>query len=324
MLERWWWRWGWVVRWSGTALGVLYVARLIHPGKLAAAFSVVSLGAVLGSIAIVAAGIELGAVRWRIALRAYGARSQPGLLTASRLYFIAVFYNTFLPGAVAGDVVRGVATRDSFGEHGATGALAVVFVERLLGLFGVFALILAGIWLVGDALGDRSMWWGSLAGGAASLAALFLLPLGRRLGRFLPAPLARIAERLPVVVRPRDFAAAALLSLATQLAAVIAGWLVLRDLHPRITFGDALLILPVAAATAFLPITVGGTGAREAAFVFLCGRVLGMASDDAVAASLLIWLATLVIGAFGGLLALTGRGASDDQSKLRTASITRP
>jgi uncharacterized membrane protein YbhN (UPF0104 family) len=295
------------VRWGGTVLGIAYVARLIHVRKLEDAFSAVSLAAILGSIAIIAGGLVLGAIRWRITLRAYGAQSRPSLRAASRLYFIAVFYNTFLPGAVAGDVVRGVVTRDSFGEHGTTGALAVVLVERLLGLFAVFALILMGVGIAGDALGDRSLWWVSLLGGACSLATLLMLPLGRRIARFLPRPLATIAGRLPVVVRRLDFGAAALLSLATQLAAVIAGWLVLRDLRPGMTLGAALLIVPAAAATAFLPFTVGGTGAREAAFVFLCGKVLGMSSDDAVAASLLIWLATLVVGAFGGVLALTGR-----------------
>lgn len=315
-----WQRWGWLLRWGGTALGVFYVARLIHLRKVEDAFSAVSLGAILASIAIVAASVVVAAVRWRSTLRAYGARSRPNLVTASRLYFIAVFYNTFLPGAVTGDVVRGVVTRDSFGEHGTTGALAVVFVERALGLFSVFALILLGLGLAGQTLGDPgSLRWWSAVGGACSLAALASLPLGRRLARFLPGPLARIAGRLPSVVRPLDFGFAALLSLAGQLFAVAAGWLLLRGLHPGATLGVALLIVPAASATAFLPITVGGTGAREAAFVFLCGKLLSMSSDEAVAASLLVWLATLVVGAAGGLLAL--RGSATERSDDRPAAV---
>jgi uncharacterized membrane protein YbhN (UPF0104 family) len=124
-----------------------------------------------------------------------------------------------------------------------------------------------------------------------------MLPLGRRLARFLPGPLARIARQLPLVVRPLDFAAATLLSLATQLAAVVTGWLILRDLHPSVTVADALLIVPAASATAFLPLTVGGTGVREAVFVLLGGKLLGMSSDDAVATSLLLWISTLIVGA---------------------------
>jgi glycosyltransferase 2 family protein len=97
-----------------------------------------------------------------------------------------------------------------------------------------------------------------------------------------------------------------LLSLFTQLMTAIAGWLFLRDFHPLTTFADALFIVPLAAATTFLPITVGGTGAREAVFITLCGELLGMSSNDALATSLLVWLTSLIVGAVGGVLQLVG------------------
>jgi len=311
LARRLWRRWGWLVRWGGTAIGLLYVSTLIHVANVKAAFANVSLGAMVAAVALIAASLGIGAVRWRSALRAYGARSRPSLATAVRLYFVAGFYNTYLPGAVTGDVVRAVVAHDCFGEHGTTGALAVVFVERALGLFALFALVITGVGLSRDALGIQGslrLW--SVVGGAAALAALVMLPLGRRLARFLPGPLARIARQLPLVVRPLDFAAATLLSLATQLAAMVAGWLILRDLHPGVTFADALLIIPVASATAFLPFTVGGTGARENAFVVLGEKILGMSSDDAVAASLLLWLSALIVGAAGGVLLVLGTGSA--------------
>ena len=37
----WWRRWGWLVRWGGTAAGVAYVVRLIHVKNVQAAFSAV-------------------------------------------------------------------------------------------------------------------------------------------------------------------------------------------------------------------------------------------------------------------------------------------
>jgi hypothetical protein len=306
-----WRRWGVVVRWTGAALGILYVSTLIHVARVKAAFAAVSVGAMVAAVALGAAGQVIGAVRWRVTLRAYGARSRPSLLAAIRLYLGAAFYNTYLPGAMTGDVVRAVVTRNSFGAQGTTGALAVVFVERALGLFALFALMITGLVLSGDIPGIHgSLRVGSVVGGAATLAALLMLPLGRRLARFLPGPLARIARQLPSVVRPLDFAAATLLSLATQLTSVVTGWLILGDLHPSVTVADALLIVPAASATAFLPITVGGTGAREAVFILLGGTLLGMSSDDAVAASLLLWIAILIIGAAGGVLLMLGGGGS--------------
>lgn len=307
-----WRRWGWVVRWTGTLLGVVYVCTLINIASLRAALVTVSVAIVIAAAALTATGQCIGAVRWRILLSAYGAQSRPSLATAVRLYFVAGFYNTFLPGAVAGDVVRAVVTRATFEDHGATGALAVVLVERFLGLFAVFVLVLAGVALSSDALNIGSLRGWSIAGCAASLVATLALPLGRRLARFLPRPLARIARRLPSVVRLRAFAAAVALSLCTQGTSVIAGWLILRAMHPGTSIADALLIVPAAVATAILPITVGGIGAREAAFVVLCGRLLGMASEDAVAVSLLLWVAMLMVGAAGGVLLLIGRGRAPD------------
>lgn len=307
-LRLWWQRFGWMLRWGGTLIGVLYVMRLIDMASLRSAFSHASAWTLVAALAVVAAGQVLGAARWRILLAAYGAVALPRLSQAVRLYFIAVFYNTYLPGGVAGDIVRGVVTRDAFAGSGATEALAVVLVERALGLLGVFALVAVGLALVGSALADTgALWVWSAAGGAGAVALVLALPLARSVARFLPGRLAAVARRLPVVSLPLQFALAVVLSLGTQLAVAVCGFLLLRDFHPATTFADALFIVPLAAATIYLPITVGGTGAREAVFITLCGKVLGMPSHDALAASLLLWFTSLVAGAVGGVLQLLSR-----------------
>jgi glycosyltransferase 2 family protein len=295
-----------VVRWGGTAIGVAYVVHLIDVPSLKSAFAHASVATLVAALAVIAFGQALGAVRWRILMRAYGARTQPSLLQAIRLYFVAVFYNTYLPGGVAGDILRGVVTRKSFRDRGSTEAIAVVLVERALGLLGVVTLAAAGLALAGSKLSDTgSLWIWSAVGGVGAVAAVLTLPLGRRLSPYLPGRLGDIASRLPVVSRPSDFFLAMLLSLFTQLTTAVAGWLFLRDFHPT-TFADALFIVPLAAATAFLPITIGGTGAREAVFIVLSRQLLGMSNADALAASLLLWLTTLIAGALGGLWQLIG------------------
>lgn len=333
-----WQRWGWLVRWGGTALGIAYVVHVVDGASLKSALLHARLVTMLAALAVVALGLGLGAARWRALMRAYGARTQPPLGEAVRLYFIAIFYNTYLPGGVAGDLLRGVVTRKSFGvepgsgsgdggggggsdgtagsssggassamaeAEGATAAIAVVMIERALGLLGVVTLVAIGLASVGPQVTDTgTLWMWSAIGAGGALGAVLMLPLGRRLAPYLPGPLGKIARRLPVMVRWGDFFLALVLSLATQLATAVAGWLFLRDLHAGTTLLDALFIVPLAAATVFLPITVGGTGAREAVFIALCGQLLGMASGDALAASLLLWATSLISGAFGGLLQL--------------------
>jgi hypothetical protein len=217
---------------------------------------------------------------------------------------------------VAGDVGRGVVTRDAFDGEGAAGALSVVLVERALGLFGLFALLALGLATAGRALDTGSLAAWTAAGCAASCALVAAIPLARRLAPHLPGPLGRLAARLPALRDARAFALALALSVVTQALVVLAGWILLAALAD-LDLAASLLIVPLAAATTFLPITVGGAGAREAVYVALCGRLFGMPEADALAASLGLWLAHLAVGAAGGALQLArrGPGAAHDQRR---------
>jgi hypothetical protein len=74
-----------------------------------------------------------------------------------------------------------------------------------------------------------------------------------------------------------------------------------------VPLGQALLIIPLAAATTFIPMTVGGAGAREFVYVALGRILLHLNPEDALAASLALWLAHLAVGGIGGLIQLVRR-----------------
>jgi len=302
-----WQRYGWLLRWLGTAAGIAYIATLIKPDDVKAAFAEISLGAWALATALVALNVVIGAARWRALLAAYGALTRPDLWRATQLYYISFFYNNYLPGAVAGDVVRGVITRDVFGERGATAGLAVVLVERALGLFGVFLLLAIGLVAAGGSLDTGSLWVGSALGIAGSFAIVLALPFARRLARFLPGKLRAIAERVPALSSTAPFIGAAVQSVLTQVCIAMAGYVLLHAIEPRVDLGSSLLIVPLAAATTFLPITVGGAGAREAVYITLGASLFQMTQSDALAASLALWIAHLINGAIGGIVQLTSR-----------------
>ncbi|HEY3805829.1 MAG TPA: lysylphosphatidylglycerol synthase transmembrane domain-containing protein [Kofleriaceae bacterium] len=300
-----WNRWSPLLRWGGTAAGIAYIVHVIDLRAATAAFGRISPAALVLAVVLVGLNVVAGAMRWRVLLSAYGANTRPSFLRATKLYFIAFFYNNYLPGAVAGDVVRGVVTRDVFGERGATAGLAVVLVERALGLFGVFLLLAIGVAMA--TIDTESLWIWSVIGIAGSLALVLALPFARRLAPMLPGKLRLIAERVPELSSASAFAVAAIYSVATQLFVTLAGWVLLRAIDPSVDLGSALLIIPLAAATTFLPFTVGGAGAREGVYIWLGASLFGMAKADAVAASLALWLAHLINGAVGGVLQITER-----------------
>ena len=302
-----WQRWGWILRWGGTAAGIAYIATLIDPDDVRHAFGQLSVGALGLATLLVAANVVIGAARWRAVLSAYGALTRPDMLRATHLYFVSFFYNNYLPGAVAGDVVRGLVTREVFGERGATAGLAVVFIERVLGLFGVFLLLGIGLAAAGSGLDTHGMWLMSGAGIAGSFALVLALPFARVLARFLPGRLREIALRVPELSSARAFAVAVVYSVLTQVCVALAGYVLLHAIWPSVDLGGSLLIVPLAAATTFLPITVGGAGAREMVYVTLGASLFQMPRSEALAASLALWLAHLVVAACGGLMQLFRR-----------------
>src|SRR5450432_2150340 len=180
-----WKRWGWLIRWGGTAAGIAYILHVVDFSEARTAFARISIAAIGVAILLVAANVVAGAARWRTLLVAYGADSRPSLARATQLYFISFFYNNYLPGAVAGDVVRGVVTREVFGERGATAGLAVVLVERALGLFGVFLLLAIALVAAGGSVDTGNLWISSALGIAGSLVLVLALPFARLLAKYL-------------------------------------------------------------------------------------------------------------------------------------------
>jgi uncharacterized membrane protein YbhN (UPF0104 family) len=297
-------RWlGLALRLLGTAGGLAWIALTVDLGQATSAIGRIPIAVFVLACALVAANVVAGALRWKVLLRAYGATRIPPLSRLVYLYFVAFFYNNYLPGAVAGDVGRGVVTHEAFDEEGATGAIAVVFVERAQGLFALFALLAVGLAVAGASIDSTALWWWTVIGCAGSCALVGAIPVARRLAPFLPRPLAKIAGRLPALHDRGAFVIAAALSVCTQALIALAGWQLLAALGP-IDLSASLLVVPLAAATTFLPITVGGAGAREAVYVALCGRLFGMPEADALAASIGLWAAHLVVGGFGGVAQL--------------------
>jgi len=289
-----------------------YLGSLMRGPALAAAFGRATAPHFALAVAFGLCALSVGAARWSSLLMAYGAPKRLPFARLLRLYFIGFFYN-FLPGAVGGDVIRGVATRESFGARGSTAAIAVVFVERVLGLTALL-FITATMALLRPAQGVQSVLPWSIVGLALSGGAVLTISLAHRVAPRLPGFAGRFAARLPAIVAPRPFALALLLSFGTQALVALAAHAILVEIAPQVTLADSLALVPLASAAAFFPLTPGGAGAREGAFVWLF-TAIGVAREDALAASLLVLGANLVLAVIGGVVQLrTPRSAAPAES----------
>ncbi len=289
----------------GTCAGFLWVGLSVDLAGVVQSIRALPLMAFGSAVALTFLGLFVGAARWQVLLRAYGAPTIPPFSRLASLYFVGFFYNTYLPGGVGGDVVRAIVTRESFGAGGATRALTIVLIERVLGLGGLLALVAASL-TVAPPRGFEGVAAYAALGVVAAFSGVAAIAFARRLGPRLPGIAGRLASSLPALSNAPAFALAFALSLVTQSIVGLIGHVILHGLTDALSLIDAFVLAPLASATAFLPFTVGGAGAREAAYVFV-GEPMGLQAADAMAASLLVWSAQLVVAALGGLVQLVRR-----------------
>jgi uncharacterized membrane protein YbhN (UPF0104 family) len=293
-----------LVRIAVTLAALAYLAATIDFVALLRAFAAVPALVWAEAVVLYLLAVGLGARRWSILLRAFGATNIPPLGFLFRTYLVGTFYNTCLPGAVGGDLVRGIVSRLAFADGKAASGLATVFVERLMGMTAL--LLLASSATLWHPLGGVAHlpWLAGLALAAVG-ATLVFLASARRLARVLPGPLGRLVAQIPTPERYAPLVPVILLSLAIQACVALGGHLLVHAMSPSVSLVQSLAIIPLAAASAFLPFTLSGLGVREAAFVVLYGAV-GVPKSIAVAGSLAMFSCHVSVALLGGVLTLFG------------------
>lgn len=95
---------------------------------------------ILAGIAVWIVGpVLLGTWRWWLLLRGAGLECSYG--RAVFLQLIGFFFNTAMPGAVGGDIVKAIyIVRDQATPSGKTPALLTVLLDRIVGLIGLFTM----------------------------------------------------------------------------------------------------------------------------------------------------------------------------------------
>ncbi len=268
-----------------------------RPGPLALAFAMFLLAC------------ALTAVRWRVLLGAFP--KPPSLGTLTRISFIGIFLNTFIPGGVAGDIVRGYRIQDS--ERGQAPGYASIFTDRFLGLCGLCLLAVVGAATIMRELIDVGL-AGIFLGIVAGLIGLGLFFYSRRIGRIVEALLARMGatgakinsllEAIRVYRGHGGHVALALgITFVSHLLFVTAVAVLARSLQIDLPWQHYLAFVPVIALLSAAPLSVNGLGIREAGYVLLFTRV-GVVREQALGLSFLHFGLLILLGLVGGTVLL--------------------
>jgi hypothetical protein len=245
----------------------------------------------------------LHAVRLGVLLRQQGLSLPFGEL--HRITWISVFFGSFTPGGVGGDVSRLLHVHGRMPTNQAGSAVAIV-ADRLVGLFTL-------LFLATSASTVSLRWSPTASREMAALAPLFFAAFAAiGLGWLLLAwrgpagKLASLGAAARQTLRPvAPLLAAIAVSLAIWTADFFAGWLLARALGWPVGIIEISVALAVAYTVASLPLSVGGHGVREGSLVVVLGW-FGLSSGAPLLAVAFLAL-TLVWCLVGGVVFLLSK-----------------
>ena len=280
-------------------IGLLGVLLLVvaDPAAVARNLRDATPGAVLAAIGLCALDRVTMAYKWWLLLRA--RRMSVTFGTAVRAYFASSLYGLILPVTVGADAVRIVALRHA----GVPDVTASIVVERAIGFVATASVALVSSLLLASAVAgfaDQALirvLVGAIGGGVA-LFVVSLVAAGRAAKwRRTPGVIRRIAESYSLYRRhPGVLALFYLLSVFESLLFAGTVWILAAGMRVPFPLLAAVATVPLSLAVARLPVSLGGFGVQEAAFVYLAGLV-GVPADEAFSVFLLAggtMLATLL------------------------------
>lgn len=292
----------------------LLIAWVVGRADLAQVFTALKgakPGYVVAAALLYPIGWTISITRWRLLLGAM--RAEVPLARVVQSYLSAIFVNNLLPSTVGGDALR---VYDSWRwGAGKAGAVAVIAVDRLMGVFILLSFAVAAMSLAPHVIEELPLlplWMGMSVAGLVGLACAAFLPIpgvrarvGEKL-RLLPPALHRPVLRFAEAFRafrndPKVLLRALALSAMLQLNVIAHYILLAKALSIPVQPSAFFLIIPISLAIMTIPITVNAIGLRENVFAFFLG-MFGVPLSAALAFSWLAFGLVLLQGSAGGVV----------------------
>lgn len=256
-------------------------------------------------------GFYVSGWRWKILLKAQGVESNLWFLIKSCI--VAMFFNNLLPSTVGGDSLRAY---DSYkAGKSKSGAVAVIFVDRFLGLFVLMFFALTAVffanqlttkvpylylWVLFGFIGMAMVVWIIFLPSKKliELVGKIKIPFSQKLQRLLE----KIINAFWAFKGNKKVLVKALaLSFILQVNVVTYYFLISRALDFTIPYYNFFLIVPLSIFIMMLPISINGIGLRENAFFFFFAAFY-IAKPDAIAFAWIEYGILLLQGVLGGIV----------------------
>jgi len=301
-------KWGGAALKIGVTVGLFWlISRELDTDEIAARLRNADYLILLGATLLIFLQLASNSERWRRLMQLDGVILP--YRNAFRFYLEGMFFNQALPGAVGGDVIRIYRVRPFC--RGLGQAINGILLDRITGLIALCCLILVGLPLLLQRVGDSEPVIGFVAVMIAGLLGVGVVFAIARMneegvGGRIRGGIIRFARLFVRLIRhPSEALPVLMLGLITQVLVVVVAYASASGLGLAFSFLDCLIVVPASILIATLPISIGGWGVRETAMA--AGfTMLGASGTDAVALSIVMGLQLVAVGLIGGLVWLLG------------------
>lgn len=212
------------------------------------------------------------------------------------LYFVGLFFNTFLPGLVGGDAVKAFYLYRHIGKGGLS--LAAVFMDRYMGLTAmVFIAFIAFIVGYSYIKGSEIILFIPIFLGGFFLASLILWRVKWGKIKFLSSFYGPLME---YKVKKKLIYKGLLLGFVVQGLGITSFYILSLSIGLKVPIIYFLLFIPIVTTASAIPVSVAGLGIREAGYVILFTKA-GVTDVEALSLSLLVFITMCMVNLMGGI-----------------------
>ncbi len=222
-------------------------------------------------------GVTISTYKWQLLLSIHGAPFPFNRL--HKYYFIAMFFNNFLPTSIGGDGYRIYKTLNN--RRSKTSAVIAVFMERVTGL-----IVLLVIGFFGGAIGflanghelSRIVVIAGLVGAVAAIPIL-ALAFNKRFMDWLtawkrfPAILRNVIEHLgDYRRRSGKMLSVVIISFGFHIFTLFWWLLLIQAVGESLSFVDLAVVIALLSIVAVVPLSINGIGLVDGSFIYLAGQ----------------------------------------------------
>ena len=244
----------------------------------------------------------IGAVRFHYLI---AIKKKIPVIQLMKQYFIASFFNNFLPTAIGGDGVR-VFLISKFGVSKTDTALFIIM-ERLIGFYSliIIAFLSCFFWKAPQQI--KTLILVMTCGYTLMLMIIFLPKMNQLLEKFNINFFNKILNNIKLLRSNfKVIILTLLLSLFNQFISVMISYFVAEAINLEISMVVFLTLVPLVWFFTMIPISFGGVGLREISFVYLLA-LINISKESSIMISLGTYLTLIISGIIGMIYLLNDR-----------------